>query len=281
MKYFFLLMLVFINPSLNLLFSQEFQFDLYFEDSKGNRDTVTIGIAEDATLGIDAAYGEINIFGEPLNADIDVRLSNRENVLYRNEPPTYVQSKKQVYRIGYEILTFEIYSSNFPIKCYWEEDYFKSNDEFRLWMTSHIPGGWFDVGGGGSDLFYLVFKEETSPRSFSSQLGLGLNEDYSYLNENGDSISLFWLGNGFMGTPIREIDGEQITIDIFPNPTRNQITIKSDQKINQLQLFDVSGKLIRSSSRTTFDISDFTKGVYFLTVYFDNGNVIVEKVLKL
>jgi len=273
------LLLFFVIGSLNILTAQDFEFDLYFEDSKGFRDTVSIGFAEDASLQIDSIYGEVNIVGIPLNANIDVRLTNWEEEQFKEEPVP-IQTKKQVYDVSKEILTFEISTPNFPVRCYWNEAIFKEDDNERMiWMTSINPGGWFDTGSP-SDLILLHFGEEMSPRTFSAQTVWGLNENYGYLNEQGDTISLFWLGMGKIGTPIREIAGKNIEIDIFPNPTYDEITVQTKAKIESIAIFNTAGNLISQSTQNTLSILNQPAGVYLMKIQLEDGGVLVDKILK-
>ncbi len=277
MKIFSLFFLIFI-ACLNELPAQSFEFDLIFEDTKGNRDMITIGFEEDATLGIDTTYEEVNIVDKPLGANLDVRLSNWDRVIHSTIPVIYFQSKKQIYSLD-GILTFEIYSPNFPLKCYWDKTHFEANDKYRFWMTSINPGGWYDVGGSPSDLGYLIFKEDTSPRSFTSQIKYGLSDDY-YINQNGDTISLFWLGYGYMGTPIREIEGANRIVDIFPNPVTDKLNIATEKKIKYIQLFDVSGKRLRSLKQPVSNLFEYSNGLYFLKIQMENGKIYVKKFIK-
>lgn len=54
----------------------EFEFQLYFEDALGNRDTVTIGYDPAATDGIDADFGEENILNQPWSEGLDARIGD-------------------------------------------------------------------------------------------------------------------------------------------------------------------------------------------------------------
>lgn len=62
-----------------------------------------------------------------------------------------------------------------------------------------------------------------------------------------------------------------IEFSVFPNPASDWVTLSLDQnKIDRLQLFDATGRLVRdysnSSYKTRFDLSQLNNGIYLLKV---------------
>jgi hypothetical protein len=76
-------------------------------------------------------------------------------------------------------------------------------------------------------------------------------------------------------------DSEINTIQLFPNPVHWVLQVQSQESINSLQLYDISGKLIFSSEENIdkIDFSNYINGLYFLKINTYSGSV-VEKVLK-
>jgi hypothetical protein len=72
-------------------------------------------------------------------------------------------------------------------------------------------------------------------------------------------------------------------VRIYPNPVINSIYIESKIGNTQIVITDISGnikmKQKTSTPLTTIDISDFSKGIYFVKVINDNG-IIVKKFVK-
>lgn len=60
---------------------------------------------------------------------------------------------------------------------------------------------------------------------------------------------------------------------VYPNPTKNNITIKVNNSDNfiKAQLFDVMGKYIHETNLTTIDMNSQKAGIYFLKVFTSNG----------
>jgi hypothetical protein len=67
---------------------------------------------------------------------------------------------------------------------------------------------------------------------------------------------------------------------LFPNPTKDIITISSPIKPLKVELIDVNGKLISEShSAETIDLTELSEGIYFVKI-FTATNCIVKKVIK-
>jgi hypothetical protein len=77
-------------------------------------------------------------------------------------------------------------------------------------------------------------------------------------------------------------------INVFPNPTDNQVEIVVENKNHQslnLQIIDFSGKVVKSQeinkSHTSISINDLKSGIYLFNIFDTNGNkVYTEKVIK-
>jgi len=68
---------------------------------------------------------------------------------------------------------------------------------------------------------------------------------------------------------------------VFPNPTSQFITIKSDQMVEKVNLYSVDGKLILTTTQTNhIDISKLSLGVIIVEVYLKNGDIAHTKVYK-
>jgi hypothetical protein len=73
------------------------------------------------------------------------------------------------------------------------------------------------------------------------------------------------------------------SLDIYPNPSAGKFTLKNSSEINSMDVFDVNGKKVFSSSKISdlkinVDLSGESKGIYMLNIFTDSG-VIHKKVL--
>jgi len=78
---------------------------------------------------------------------------------------------------------------------------------------------------------------------------------------------------------IDEVIANQLSI--FPNPTKDEIFIKSDLQIEKVEIYSLAGSLLLS--KNDFDgkisVSALSKGIYLLKVYTDKG-LTIRKIVK-
>lgn len=76
---------------------------------------------------------------------------------------------------------------------------------------------------------------------------------------------------------------EDQNVSVYPNPTKNQLTISASDNIESIQLYDVSGRRIRTSIETKnqvhLDLSQESAGIYFVKITTPQGSK-TEKILK-
>lgn len=70
------------------------------------------------------------------------------------------------------------------------------------------------------------------------------------------------------------------TIHIYPNPTTSSLIIVAKHPIEKLDLFDLNGKLLESTSKMTVDFSNLANGQYILTIQLTTGQKIEKKIMK-
>jgi hypothetical protein len=74
-------------------------------------------------------------------------------------------------------------------------------------------------------------------------------------------------------------------INIFPNPNNGIFNIEISEEINEFkyEVFNVSGQVILSensyANKAAVDLSDFTKGLYFIKLIFGNKETAVKRIL--
>jgi len=58
------------------------------------------------------------------------------------------------------------------------------------------------------------------------------------------------------------------TLDVYPNPAYNQLSINTDLRIQEVQLMDMQGRLVKTiRNQATIPVADLQQGVYFLTIF--------------
>ena len=94
---------------------------------------------------------------------------------------------------------------------------------------------------------------------------------------------------GFFNPDITSVNEDVLVnedwIQIFPNPTINEFTIKGNLSLYQIELFDAVGRIYRKINPNglinTIDISSLPKGLYFIRVLNKTNNLVeIQKIVK-
>lgn len=274
MKILLLLLLFFTSLT---VFSQEFSFEMYFEDAKGNKDTLIFGYDETATDTVDAQFGEVEYFGTKMEKEFEVFVSPSWEQRYK---PQYTFLKKQIEqkKVGGSLIqSILVKGENYPITISWDSTLFIANDIYKSVLTDWNPGGWFDASYGHEiGIFNLIRNSEV----IFPYLG---QEDIivQHFNET-DTFRLVYFAfstEGYVG--IKQTTKENLRI--YPNPALNQFTVKlpSNNNLEKLQIFSITGELIKESFDLNMDISAIKSGIYVVKVHVKDGRNTLTSLLKI
>ena len=91
-----------------------------------------------------------------------------------------------------------------------------------------------------------------------------------------------WLASSSISLATTSFN-ESTTIAIYPNPVTHYLNIHTTKPMNGIKIFDVSGKLMydlkQQSDSVNMDWSEYSNGVYFISIYDDDGSI-TKKVIK-
>lgn len=151
------------------------------------------------------------------------------------------------------------------------------SDGFKGWWNSRNPLV-TDMAIAPGKYFIkevIYYNNQTIRQSIS----VNANITYSSVNPS-PIIGGFYSSYGTLGTQ-ENIKAESLVI--YPNPTSNFVTIKSDDTITSIQLLDVSGKIIHTNrdnkKEITLDISNYPAGTYLAKIDTIAGTV-TKKIIK-
>jgi hypothetical protein len=109
----------------------------------------------------------------------------------------------------------------------------------------------------------------------------GQNVRIAFRNDSNDQYVMFLDNIRIAANNVLSTDEvSKSKTDIYPNPTKGEINIKTDKKIKSSAVFDLSGKVLLQSSSEKVNISSFAKGTYLVKVEFADGSTKTEKVIK-
>jgi hypothetical protein len=73
-------------------------------------------------------------------------------------------------------------------------------------------------------------------------------------------------------------------VEVYPNPVNNELTIESQEDMNQIEVYNITGQLLQTvnptSSVVKINFSAYMQGVYLVKVYAINGDVTTSRVVK-
>lgn len=78
---------------------------------------------------------------------------------------------------------------------------------------------------------------------------------------------------------VESVDNNKLSI--FPNPAKDVLNINYDKAINQIDVYDVNGKLVKSFNTVygSINVSDLSTGMYMLNIQTEEG-LIVKSIVK-
>ena len=264
--------------------AQQFSFQMYFKDAIGNRDTLTLGYDTAATKIIEAAFGEVNIIGVPLDSIFEVRITD-ESVWGGQQQGTF-HTKKQITYYNcdsplYNIQSIDIKAKHWPVTATWNKAIF--NDSCRDW--SYFSSFIGDLGGSSNlGMARLANKDSVI---FTTNADPGWFGFFYYVNNANDTISVFLQSFADSITAIQSLNELAKTkgIKVFPNPSTNSISVSLDENFaasNTICLYNIYGQLVLSTSqKENIDVANLPTGLYLVRVADKYGRTQTVKFQKI
>ncbi|MCX7727928.1 MAG: T9SS type A sorting domain-containing protein [Bacteroidia bacterium] len=82
-------------------------------------------------------------------------------------------------------------------------------------------------------------------------------------------------------TSVNAINNPNITMNVYPNPAKNFISVSTGNAISTMTILDITGKIIMTEKNTNqLDINQLNTGVYFIRVETDNQQIFISKFVK-
>lgn len=145
------------------------------------------------------------------------------------------------------------------------------------------------VGGGSPETITYTYDMSAQMSSFDNPFadynGLEyLYEDYPYFNKILSSTSTNNYRTTYDYNNVLSIDKvlnkSSVSLEIYPNPSTDYITVKSSEIINNIKIFDALGNEVISTNQKTITINHLSKGMYLVNVSLDGERFINKKLIK-
>lgn len=100
--------------------------------------------------------------------------------------------------------------------------------------------------------------------------------DSSYLSKSPNSIISVTVVPGPSGIKENELSGQ---LKVYPNPATDKLQIQTDLQLKDIEVADITGRLLYITTAKTIDCSGFANGVYFIRATTEKG-IIIKKFIK-
>ncbi|GHT33703.1 hypothetical protein FACS189434_08500 [Bacteroidia bacterium] len=149
------------------------------------------------------------------------------------------------------------------------------------------PSGSVSVNSGDSKTFYFYPKPGYEVNTVLIDgsdyiIGIGSLTEYTTISNVTSNHTIYVTFK--QNTPSRVEDLQAQGISIFPNPTKDEIFIKSENEIEKIEVVDITGRTVGAynyspSQNGAINISALPAGVYLVKIFVD-GQSITKKIIK-
>ena len=154
--------------------------------------------------------------------------------------------------------------------------------EVATWSSQDYVGAFnsilkLPVSGFRSSQDGTIGMAGTAGFFLTSNLNLS-NTSYLAINASLAGIYDTQRANGLCIRCIKDataaLNGEsKIEFSVYPNPASDFVTIRTDEKIVEIQLFNIAGELVQTETQNSFSIEQLTNGIYLINIKTDSGTV--------
>ena len=283
-----------------------FEFTLYFEDIKGNRDSCTIGYDTSATAGPDEIFGEYLLL-DPFDTVLDVRATvmsgqwsvdaselSKKFISEAGSANVLVQPPLEACYVGWSPVIF-VNAKYPPITITWDRDIFRqstckpgSSLLFNRLMDLLLPPYYIDYPSMSClaiDSSYLFDPLSVPATEFFYNL------EYVLVDGNLDTIPGFKVqyGSNYGESPVTcmdyfwqyldqkavfyDVDEQAVTLQPNPATSRIGVAVRNDTDAGAWQILDMTGKFVgqgvfpENEKQTEVEIAYLLPGVYNMLLY--------------
>lgn len=127
---------------------------------------------------------------------------------------------------------------------------------------------------GAVDPIFNYYSETTAN---SDEIGDMIINNNNIIAGRGTGILKFLLDSSTLSTAKERKSNPDVT---FENPVKQNLVFTSKDKVNKIEIYSVDGKLVKTIKDNNAVVSELARGIYITKITFENGKMIVKKLIK-
>jgi len=137
-----------------------------------------------------------------------------------------------------------------------------AGDPMRVYITGSVP-----IVNGNQYTFEFQVNNVATLADWNN----GYPGGQSYQNGSAASVDFAFNASISVTTGISEIISSNF--NVYPNPAKDVLRINTNETIEEINIYSVSGALVKTviNNTSSINISDFNKGMYLLFIKTDQG----------
>ena len=164
-----------------------------------------------------------------------------------------------------------------PQHGYLHYNLYRSTDNIDYELIAQIPHPLFNC-----HVEYFDPHEDPMQECYYYQVTLSFRDENELLCEttpmlNAENPLIDWVE--VCGTWNNDENIENKNLALYPNPTTGILTITMDN-FDHVEVYDLMGRLLKQSKRTSLDLGRWPQGLYVVKVFDKTGNSIIRKIIK-
>jgi hypothetical protein len=221
----------------------------------------------------------------PLNNDFTMKSPTVVNTDFSDLVTEYPDTAQPIYFVecGYSTSTVcnstESLQSDFFINVFTAWDTYQNNIKYlTIYKTTDWSHTFVDdlaIHFGTTDTIFKEYLRTLGVRTFPVN---GMNK-IAYETILCELNARGWCSVNCATTGVNE-KAKVNSFKIYPNPTNGLINISTETPIKQIDIYTNLGKLSLSTEGTSINISELPKGMYYMSILLQTGELKVKKLIK-
>ena len=167
---------------------------------------------------------------------------------------------------------------NHTFGCSITGGYFYTGSQYPNFQNKYFFADFCSAKIGMIDAVGTITWSELLPYNFITTFGEDINGELYIANIQDGNIYKI------VDSSLSNLAFNQANVSVYPNPASDELFVKNENNIelSSIKITDLTGKIIvnQRSQLSSINISNLSKGMYFVTIETKSGNTATSKIIK-